>query len=109
MSSEVKSSLYLFVILSIVDFEIHKNERKLLEEAIKELDKKFNIDDALAHINERFRDDFETAASFYMEKIKSKNFQKKCMEFMKDLAMSDNKLHDKEISFLDICTKYWKK
>ena len=109
MPVEIKSSLYLFVILSIVDFQIHKNERRLLEEAVNELDKKFNIDDALDYLNEKFRDDFETAASFYMQQIKSKNFQKKCREFMKELVMADSKLHDREITFLEVCKRYWKK
>lgn len=103
-----KSALHLFVLLAIVDTEIHERERALLSQVIKELDPSFDIDNSLDLINNKFRDDFDTALEFYMKNITDKEFQIKAIEFMKELAMSDKKLHDKEISFLEKCNKIWR-
>lgn len=103
-----KSALHLFVLLAIVDTEIYERERALLSQVIKELDPSFDIDNSLDLINNKFRDDFDTALEFYMKNITDKEFQIKAIEFMKELAMSDKKLHDKEISFLEKCNKIWR-
>ena len=34
-NNEIRASLKLFVLLAIIDFEIHEKERELLEEAVK--------------------------------------------------------------------------
>jgi len=103
------SALYLFVLLAIVDSEVHEKERKLLNQVIEELDPSFDLDNSIDQINNKFRDDFDSALEFYMKNITDKDFQIKAIEFMKELAMSDKKLHDKEISFLEKCNKIWSK
>ena len=102
-----KSALHLFVLLAMVDTEIHQKERELLNQVVNELDPTFDIDASLDHINDKFRDDFDTASEFYMKNITDKNFQKKAIEFMKELVMADNKLSDREISFLNKCNSIW--
>jgi len=104
-----KSALHLFVLLAIIDSEIHQRERLMLNQVVEELDPSFDIDDSLDKINNRFRDDFDTASEFYMKNITNKDFQKKVIEFMKELAMADKKLHDREIAFLEKCNKIWSK
>ncbi|MDA0968343.1 MAG: TerB family tellurite resistance protein [Proteobacteria bacterium] len=108
-NNEIQASLKLFVLLAIIDFEIHKKERELLEEAVKELKNDFDIDQTLEFLNNKFRDDFDTACDYYMRQVKNEDFRKKLITFMKDLAMADNKLHDREIDFLDKCNKVWNK
>lgn len=102
-----KSALYLFVLLAIVDFEIHHKERDLLNQVVNELDPSFDIDASLDQINEKFRDDFDTASEFYMRNITDQSFQKKAIRFMKELVMVDNKLSNREMLFLNKCNNIW--
>ena len=104
-----KSALHLFVLLTIIDSEIHEKERELLNQVVNELDPSFDIDASLEQINNKFRDDFDTASEFYMKNITDKIFQKKAIKFMKELVMADNKLSDREISFLTKCNSIWTK
>ena len=89
-NNEIKASLKLFVLLAIIDFEIHEKERKLVEEAIKELKEDFDIDHTVEFLNNKFRDDFDTACDYYMQQVKDEDFRKKLITFMKDLAMADS-------------------
>ena len=71
---EIKESIIkLLILLSVSDHELHDKEREYISKIIEDLKLEIDIDVALDEINTKFRDDFDTACSFYLESISNKN------------------------------------
>ena len=104
---EQNSSLYLLVLLAISDHELHKSEAVRIKQIAEELKIEFDPYDAVAEIKSEFKNDFNTACDYYMSIIQDNRVKETSIEFMKEIAFADAKLHDTEIKFLEKCKKKW--
>ena len=104
---EKTSSLYLLVLLAMSDHELHKSEVIKINQIAHDLHIKFNVNDAAEEINTKFRDDFDSACDLYMSNIQDDKVKKDSIKFMKEIAIADTKLHDREIKFLAKCKTKW--
>ena len=102
-----ESIIKLLILLSISDHELHNKEREYISKVIEDLKSEIDIDVALDEINTRFRDDFDTACSFYLESISNKNEKEITLNHMRKLAAADLIVRDREIKFLELCKKKW--
>ena len=98
----------ILILLSISDNELHKREREFIESLISEKSFSIDIDKELDQIHNKFRDDFDTASSYYINTIQDINLQKITIELMRKLAAADLIVKDREIKFLELAKRSWK-
>jgi catalase len=105
--SEKTNILYLCVLIALSDFELQKEETHKIIKISKELQIDFNVHDAIEEIQKKFRDDFDSAAEFYLNNIKTENNRHLAKKCLKEVALADNDLKDREVRFLVLCKKAW--
>ena len=104
---EKTSSLYLLVLLAMSDHELHKSEVIKINQIAHDLHIEFNVHDAIEEVNTKFRDDLDSACDFYMSNINDDKVKKVSIKFMKEIAVADARLHDREVKFLEKCKAKW--
>ena len=105
---EIKEPIIkLLILLSVSDHELHSKEREYIDKVTEDLKIEIDIDKALDEINTKFRDDFDTACSFYLESISNKNEKEIALNHMRKLAAADLIVRDREKKFMELCKKKW--
>ena len=104
---EKDSILNLCVLIALSDFELSKTETAKIIQLSKKLSIQFNVHNAVEEINKKFRDDFDTACDFYCGNINDIKNKRIAKEFIKEVAISDKVLKDREVRFLDRCKHVW--
>ena len=107
--NEEKSIINILILLSISDDELHQKEREFIEDYIQEKNFNLEIDLILEEMKDKFRDDFDTSCLFYLNSINDKIIQEEVITLTKKLAAADLIVRDREIKFLELVKKIWKK
>ena len=107
-SLQEEAVISILILLSISDNELHKREREFIESLISEKSFSIDIDKELDQIHNKFRDDFDTASTYYINTIQDIQLQKITIELMSKLAAADLIVKDREIKFLELAKKNWK-
>ena len=107
-SLQEESVISILILLSISDNELHKKEREFIENLISEKGFSIDVDKELDQIHNKFRDDFDTASTYYINTIQDIQLQKITIELMRKLAAADLIVKDREIKFLELAKKNWK-
>ena len=55
----------------------------------------------------KFRDDFDSACNFYLGNIKTEKYRQLAKKYLKEVALADNELKDREVRFLVLCKQAW--
>ena len=97
----------VLILLAVSDHVLHEKEKKYINNVIKRLNLKIDINEALEEINAKFRDDFDTACEFYLKSINSIEDRKKTLHQMRELAAADLIVRDREIRFLELSKIAW--
>ena len=105
--SEKNNILYLCVLMALSDFNLQKEEVHKIIAISKELKINFNVHDAFEKINKQFRDDFDSACNFYLNNIKTEKNRQLAKQYIKEIALVDNDLKDREVRFLVLCKQAW--
>jgi hypothetical protein len=87
---EKNNILHLCVLMSLSDYDPDKREIRAIQKISKKLSVEFNVLNSFEEIQNKFRDDFETACKFYLNGIET-----------------DKNLKDREIKLLELCKKTW--
>ena len=98
--SEKNNILYLCVCMALSDHKLDNSETAEIIKISKKLNIKFHVQDAAVEINNKFKDDLDTAQDFYSGNIQEIENRKIAKEFVKDVAMSNGDLKDKEVRFM---------
>ncbi len=106
MAEEI-ASFYLMILVAIVDHELHEKEATKIKEITNKYKVEFDLYDAAEEIKREFKNEFNKACDYYISIIQNTEIQKDTIEFIKEIAYSDKKLHDKEIEILERCRKKW--
>ena len=101
------ASFYLMILVAIADHELHEKEAMKIKEIANKHKVEFDIHDAVNEIKREFKNEFYKACDYYMSVINNTEIQKDTIEFIKEIAYADKKLHDKEIEILERCRKKW--
>ena len=107
-SLQEEAVISILILLSISDNELHKKEREFIENLISEKGFSIDVDKELDQIHNKFRDDFDTASTYYINTIQDIQLQKITIELMRKLAAADLIVKDREIKFLELAKKNWK-
>ena len=105
--SEKTNILYLCVLMGLSDFDLQKIEVHKIIKISKELKIDFNVHNAFEEINKKFRDDFDSACNFYLGNIKTEKYRELTKKYIKEVALADNELKDREVRFLVLCKQAW--
>jgi len=106
MAEEI-ASFYLMILVAIVDHELHEKEATKIKEITNKYKVEFDLYDAAEEIKREFKNEFNKASDYYISIIQNTEIQKDTIEFIKEIAYADKKLHDKEIEILERCRKKW--
>ena len=106
MAEEI-ASFYLMILVAIADHELHEKEATKIKEITNKYKVEFDLYDAAEEIKREFKNEFNKACDYYISIIQNTEIQKDTIEFIKEIAYSDKKLHDKEIEILERCRKKW--
>ena len=106
MAEEI-ASFYLMILVAIVDHELHEKEATKIKEITNKYKVEFDLYDAAEEIKREFKNEFNNASDYYISIIQNTEIQKDTIEFIKEIAYADKKLHDKEIEILERCRKKW--
>ena len=106
MAEEI-ASFYLMILVAIVDHELHEEEAAKINEITNKYKVEFDLYDAAEEIKREFKNEFNKACDYYISIIQNTEIQKDTIEFIKEIAYADKKLHDKEIEILERCRKKW--
>ena len=98
--SEENNILYLCVCMALSDHKLDKNETTKIIEISKRLNIEFNVHDATDTISKKFRDDLDSAQDYYLGNIKEDKNRRIGKELIKEVAISNGELKDKEVRFL---------
>ena len=107
-SLQEEAVISILILLSISDNELHRKEREFIENLISEKGFSIDVDKELDQIHNKFRDDFDTASTYYINTIQDIQLQKITIELMRKLAAADLIVKDREIKFLELAKKNWK-
>ena len=107
-SLQEEAVISILILLSISDNELHKKEREFIENLISEKGYSIDIDKELDQIQNKFRDDFDTASIYFINTIRDIHLQKITIELMRKLAAADLIVKDREIKFLELVNNNWK-
>ena len=105
--SEKTNILYLCVLIAISDYELQNEETHKIIKISKELKIDFNVHYAFEEIQNKFREDFDAACNFYLNNITTPEYRQLAKKYLKEVAMVDNNLKDREVRFLVLCKKAW--
>lgn len=106
MAEEI-ASFYLMILVAIADHELHEEEVTKIKEITNKYKVEFDLYDAAEEIKREFKNEFNKACDYYISIIQNTEIQKDTIEFIKEIAYADKKLHDKEIEILERCRKKW--
>ena len=106
MAEEI-ASFYLMILVAIADHELHEKEATKIKEITNKYKVEFDLYDAVEEIKREFKNEFNKACDYYISIIQNTEIQKDTIEFIKEIAYADKKLHDKEIEILERCRKKW--
>ena len=106
MAEEI-ASFYLMILVAIADHELHEEEATKIKEITNKYKVEFDLYDAAEEIKREFKNEFNKACDYYISIIQNTEIQKDTIEFIKEIAYADKKLHDKEIEILERCRKKW--
>ena len=106
MAEEI-ASFYLMILVAIADHELHEKEAAKINEITNKYKVEFDLYDAAEEIKREFKNEFNKACDYYISIIQNTEIQKDTIEFIKEIAYADKKLHDKEIEILERCRKKW--
>lgn len=106
MAEEI-ASFYLMILVAIADHELHEKEATKIKEITNKYKVEFDLYDAAEEIKREFKNEFNKACDYYISIIQNTEIQKDTIEFIKEIAYADKKLHDKEIEILERCRKKW--
>ena len=106
MAEEI-ASFYLMILVAIADHELHEEEVTKIKEITNKYKVEFDIYAAVEEIKREFKNEFNKACDYYISIIQNTEIQKDTIEFIKEIAYADKKLHDKEIEILERCRKKW--
>lgn len=106
MAEEI-ASFYLMILVAIADHELHEEEVTKIKEITNKYKVEFDLYDAANEIKREFKNEFNKACDYYISIIQNTEIQKDTIEFIKEIAYADKKLHDKEIEILERCRKKW--
>lgn len=106
MAEEI-ASFYLMILVAIADHELHEEEVTKIKEITNKYKVEFDLYDAAEEIKREFKNEFNKACDYYISIIHNTEIQKDTIEFIKEIAYADKKLHDKEIEILERCRKKW--
>ena len=101
------ASFYLMILVAIADHELHEKEATKIKEITNKYKVEFDLYDAAEEIKREFKNEFNKACDYYISIIQNTEIQKDTIEFIKEIAYADKKLHDKEIEILERCRKKW--
>ena len=104
---EKNNILYLCVLMAVSDFNLQKEEVHKIIEISKELKIDFNVHDAVEKIGKKFRDDFDSACNFYFFFFISDKNRQLAKQYIKEIALVDNNLKDREVRLLVLCKQAW--
>ena len=107
LGEKMEAIIKVLILLAVSDHELHAKEKKYINNVIKNLKLKVDINEALEEINAKFRDDFDTACEFYLKSINSIEDRKKTLHQMRELAAADLIVRDREIRFLELSKIAW--
>ena len=89
----------------------YSDERDYLSTALfglsEELKIDFNVHDAFEEIKSKFRDDFDSACNFYLKGVTTDDNRQLAKKYIKEIALVDNELKDREVRFLVLCKQAW--
>ena len=105
--SEKTNILYLCVLVAISDYKLQNEETHKIIKISKELKIDFNVHNAFEEIQNKFREDFDAACNFYLNNITTPKYRQLPKKYLKDVALVDNHLKDREVRFLVLCKKAW--
>ena len=97
----------VLILLAVSDHKLHEKEKKYINNVIKNLKLKVDVNEALEEINTKFRDDFDTACEFYLKSIDNVEDRKTTLHQMRELAAADLIVRDREIRFLELSKIAW--
>ena len=106
MAEEI-ASFYLMILVAIADHELHEEEVTKIKEITNKYKVEFDLYAAVEEIKREFKNEFNKACDYYISIIQNTEIQKDTIEFIKEIAYADKKLHDKEIEILERCRKKW--
>ena len=95
------------ILVAIADHELHEKEATKIKEITNKYKVEFDLYDAAEEIKREFKNEFNKASDYYISIIQNTEIQKDTIEFIKEIAYADKKLHDKEIEILERCRKKW--
>jgi hypothetical protein len=105
--SEKTNILYLCVLIAISDYELQNEETHKIIKIAKELKIDFNVHNAYEEIQNKFREDFDSACNFYLNNITTPKYRELAKNYLKEVALVDNELKDREVRFLVLCKQAW--
>ena len=105
--SEKTNILYLCVLVAISDYKLQNEETHKIIKISKELKIDFNVHNAFEEIQNKFREDFDAACNFYLNNITTPKYRQLAKKYLKDVALVDNHLKDREVRFLVLCKQAW--
>ena len=105
--SEKTNILYLCVLIAISDYELQNEETHKIIKIAKELKIDFNVHNAYEEIQNKFREDFDSACNFYLNNITTPKYRELAKKYLKEVALVDNELKDREVLFLVLCKQAW--
>ena len=105
--SEKTNILYLCVLIAISDYELQNEETHKIIKISKELKIDFNVHNAYEEIQNKFREDFDSACNFYLNNITTPKYRELAKKYLKEVALVDNELKDIEVRFLVLCKQAW--
>ena len=104
---EKNNILHLCVLMSLSDYDPNKREIRAIQKISKKLSVEFNVLNSFEEIQNKFRDDFETACKFYLNGIETEENKYLAIEYLKEVALAYKNLKDREIKLLELCKKTW--
>ena len=105
--SEKDNILYLCVCMALSDHKLDNDETAEIIKISKKLNTIFHVQDAAVEINRKFKDDLDMAQDFYIGNIDEISNRKDAKEFVKQVAICNGDLKDKEIRFMVRLKKAW--
>ena len=93
--------------MGLSDFDLQKVETHEIIKISKELKIDFNVHKAFDEINVKFRDDYDAACNFYINNIKTDKFRQLAKKYLKQVALADYNLKDREVRLLVLCKQAW--
>ena len=90
-----------------MDWKCSSKSLQKIKEIINKYKVEFDLYAAAEEIKREFKNEFNKACDYYISIIQNTEIQKDTIEFIKEIAYADRKLHDKEIEILERCRKKW--